>query len=121
MAATILIAEDYDDNRELLRLILLDAGYEVLEARNGSECLAIIDERSPDLILVDLSMPVLDGWGVFRELKARAHTATIPCVAVTAHAGDDRNRALDDGFAAYVSKPYRSAELLETVERLLKG
>ena len=84
MPPTILIAEDYDDNRELLRLLLAGANYDVREARNGRECLELARENPPDLIMVDLSMPELDGWEVFRQLKANSNTAHIPCVAVTA-------------------------------------
>ena len=121
MPVTILIAEDYDDNRELLRLLLAGANYEVREARNGSECLklAYIDPL-PDLIMVDLSMPELDGWEVFRQLKANSSTANIPCVAVTAHTDRDRVRALQSGFSDFVGKPFRTEELLMTVARLLQ-
>jgi len=120
MAARILIAEDYDDNRELLRLLLANANYEVREARNGQECLtlACIDPL-PDLIMVDLSMPELDGWEVFERLKANSDTAHIPCVAVTAHTDRDRVRALQSGFSAFVGKPFRTEELLNTVARLV--
>jgi len=119
MPASILIADDYDDNRELLRLLLANAGYQVSEARNGEECVAMAREKPPDLIVIDLSMPVLDGWGVFRELKAESRTAGIPCVAVTAFADDDRDVALKTGFSAYISKPYRTAELLKILEQIL--
>ena len=118
--ATILIAEDYDDNRELLRILLNAAGYEVHEARNGNECVTIARREPPDLVMVDLSMPELDGWGVFRELKADPATAAIPCVAVTAHVESDRQRVLQSGFDAFVSKPFRTDELLSTVERLIR-
>lgn len=74
MPATILIADDHDDNRELLQILLVNAGYEVREAKDGSECLAIARDERPDLIVIDLSMPVLDGWGVFRELSADEST-----------------------------------------------
>jgi CheY-like chemotaxis protein len=121
MTASILIAEDYDDNRELLRILLSAAGYRVLEAKNGLECLHLAKEHPPDLIMIDLSMPVLDGWGVFQKLNADAVTAQIPCVAVTAHADKDRERALKTGFSAYLSKPFRTEELLATVARLISG
>jgi CheY-like chemotaxis protein len=117
--ATILIAEDYDDNRELLRIVLNTAGYEVHEARNGTECVTIARRHAPDLVMVDLSMPELDGWGVFRELKTDPTTARIPCVAVTAHVESDRERVLKAGFDGFVSKPFRTDELLSTVERLI--
>ena len=119
MAANILIADDYEDNRELLRFLLTGADYAVREARNGRECIAMARQQPPDLIMVDLSMPMLDGWGVFRELKADEQTSRIPCIAVTAYADSDRERALKTGFDAYLSKPFHTGELLETVRRLL--
>jgi two-component system, cell cycle response regulator DivK len=119
MPATILIADDHDDNRELLQLLLEGAGYEVREARDGSECLAIARAALPDLIVIDLSMPVLDGWGVFRELKGDDRTRSIPCMAVTAHADLDRNQALETGFSAYVSKPFSADALLKTIATVL--
>jgi CheY-like chemotaxis protein len=120
MPPTILIAEDYDDNRELLRLLLAGANYEVREARNGQECLNLARENPPDLIMVDLSMPELDGWEVFEALKANSVTAHIPCVAVTAHADRDRARALKYGFSDFVGKPFKTEELLLTVARLVE-
>ena len=119
MIATILIADDYEDNLELLRLMLAAGNYQVREARNGRECLSMALEAPPDLIMIDLSMPLLDGWGVFQELQNDERTAGIPCVAVTAYGDSDRARALEFGFNAYISKPFRGAELLETVARLL--
>ncbi|HEY0004211.1 MAG TPA: response regulator [Pyrinomonadaceae bacterium] len=119
MPASILIADDYDDNRELLRLILAVSGYRIREARDGRECLAMMVEELPDILLVDLSMPVLDGWDVLAALRADERTRPIPCIAVTAFADADRERALRRGFDAYISKPFQSKELLETVERLL--
>jgi two-component system, cell cycle response regulator DivK len=116
----ILIAEDYDDNRELLRVMLEGAGYSVHETRNGHECVAAARADSFDLALIDLSMPMLDGWGALRELRADEQTRTLPCVAITAlaaaPAGED---ALAAGFDAYISKPYRAGALLDTVARLL--
>lgn len=117
---TILIADDHDDNRELLFLLLSGAGYDVREARNGSQCLAQAQDQPPDLIVMDLSMPGLDGWAVFQELKADQRTQAIPCMAVTAHAELDRNEALETGFSAYVSKPFASDELLRTVATVLE-
>jgi CheY-like chemotaxis protein len=119
MPPTILIAEDYDDNRELLRLLLTNANYEVREARNGHECLELACANPPDLVMVDLSMPGLDGWEVFKALKANSLTAHIPCVAVTAHTDQDRKRALESGFSDFVPKPFRTEELLMTVARLV--
>jgi len=118
--ARILIADDYDDNRELLRLMLEGAGYSVRETRDGRECIAAARAELPDIALIDLSMPVLDGWATLRELRADERTRPLACIAVTALAAEqDRQRALDAGFDAYLAKPYRSRDLLELVARLL--
>lgn len=118
--AHILIADDYDDNRELLRLMLEGAGYSVRETRDGRECVAAARAEPPDIVLIDLSMPVLDGWGTLDELRADERTRAVHCIAVTAFAAEqDRERALDAGFDAYLSKPYRSKDLLDMVERIL--
>lgn len=121
MPPSILIADDYDDNRELLRLMLEVMGYRISEARNGRECVLMAQTEPPDLILLDLSMPILDGWGVLKELRADERTQSVPCVAVTAFADPTRERALAAGFDAYLSKPFKAKELVDTVERLLEG
>jgi CheY-like chemotaxis protein len=121
MRTRILIADDYDDNRELLRLLLTTANYEVAEARNGRECVRSARENLPDLIMVDLSMPELDGWEVFKTLQADSSTAHIPCVAVTAHTDVDCKRAIQVGFRAYVAKPFKTDEMLATIARVVRG
>ena len=119
--ARILIADDYDDNRELLRLMLENAGYSVRETRDGRECVAAARAELPDIVLIDLSMPVLDGWGTLEELRADERTRSLRCIAVTAFAADrDRQRALDAGFDAYLAKPYRSKDLIDLVESILR-
>ncbi|HZG51308.1 MAG TPA: response regulator [Pyrinomonadaceae bacterium] len=119
--ARILIADDYDDNRELLRLMLESAGYAVRETRDGHEFLAAARAELPDIALIDLSMPSLDGWGTLDALRADERTSRLHCIAVTAFAAEqDRQRALDAGFDAYLTKPYRSKDLLEIVERTLR-
>ena len=116
MSESILIADDYDDNRELLRLMLETEGYVIREARNGHEALDAARAEAPAVALIDLSMPSLDGWGLLREMRADERTRSIPCVAVTAFAGNqDRARALEAGFDAYISKPFRSRDLIELV------
>ena len=121
MSASILIADDYEDNRELLRIILEGAGYHVREARNGRECVAMGQVSVPDLFLIDLSMPVLDGWGALSALRAEENTRFVPCVAVTAFSDADRTRrTTDEDFDAYITKPFKSKELLELVARLLE-
>lgn len=119
MPASIIIADDYEDNRELLRLILEMSGHRVREARDGRECITMAQLELPDLFLIDLSMPVLDGWDVLKELRANERTRAIPCIAITAFADSFRERAFQSGFNAYLTKPFRSKELTSTVERLL--
>ncbi len=120
MPARILIADDYDDNRELLRLMLESAGHSVRETRDGRECLAAIASELPDVALLDLSMPVLDGWAVLAELRRDERTRSLPCVAVTAFASErDRARSLAAGFDAFVTKPFRSKDILEVIAALL--
>ena len=119
MPANILIVDDYADNREVLRLMLETVGHQVCEAPDGRAGLEMAQVETPDLILVDLSMPELDGWGMLEELRADQRTRHIPCVAVTASADRERERALAQGFDAYLPKPYRRTELIETVERML--
>ena len=119
MPADILIVDDYADNRELLRLMLEGAGHRVREASDGRAGLRMAQVETPDLILVDLSMPEMDGWGVLRELRLDERTRYIPCAAVTAFADGDRTQSMSQSFDAYLLKPFRRTELLEMVERLL--
>ncbi len=122
MIATILIADDYDDNRELLRLMLETEGYRIREARDGLECVEAALMSPPDVALIDLSMPKLDGWEALKQLRADARTRSILCVAVTAFASaNDRRNALEAGFDDYISKPFRAKDLLDIVNRLLSA
>ena len=120
MPASILIIDDYDDNRELLRVMLEQAGYVVSEARGGREGIEMARASPPDVALVDLSMPGLDGWEVLDQLRADERTRGILCAAISAYADGARALALAHGFDAYLTKPFRRNELLETVERLLR-
>lgn len=119
MPANILIVDDYADNRELLRLMLEAAGHHVSEAENGRTGLEMALAEIPDLILADLSMPQLDGWGLLRELRADERTRGIPCVAVTAFVDREQARNFAQSFDAFLPKPFRRAELIEMVEHLL--
>jgi CheY-like chemotaxis protein len=118
MPANILIVDDYADNRELLRLMLEAVGHHVREAEDGHAGVEMASAETPDLILVDLAMPKLDGWGVLRELRAQESTRLTPCVAVTASADMQLTQPSQD-FDAYLPKPFRRSELIETVDRLL--
>ena len=116
----IVIADDYEDNRELLRLILEPAGYRISEARDGRECVARVRAELPDLVMIDLLMPEMSGWQVLSELRSDARTSKIPCVAITAFAAaSDEESARAAGFDDYLSKPYNAKDLLNIVARLL--
>ncbi len=102
--------------------ILGFAGYAVLTARNGMEALELLDRVHADVVLLDLSMPVLDGYQTTQLIRQRPHLAGLPVVAVTAHAmSEDREEALRAGCSDYLSKPFRPNELLAMVARMLNG
>ncbi len=117
----ILVADDNADSRELLRLILESVCDEVLEASDGRQVLQRIAESQPDLVLLDLEMPVLDGYQVLRELRQDPRFAHTPVVAVTAWAMQgNRERGLEAGFDGYFTKPVNIAELRRYVQQLLE-
>jgi len=116
----ILIAEDNAVNRELLRELLEMRGYTVVEACEGEEALRKIEQTQPDLLLLDIGMPVLDGFGVMRKIRENPRFASLPVVAVTAYAMQgDQEKILNSGFNGYLSKPVNSRALAEELERLL--
>ena len=117
---TVLVAEDNAVNRELIRELLELRGYTVLEACDGQEALGLIERAQPDLLLLDIGMPVLDGFGVVRRIRETPRIARLPIVAVTAYAMQgDRERILDSGFDGYLSKPINPSSLTEELNRLL--
>jgi len=116
----ILIAEDNATNRELFRELLEVRGYTVVEACDGSEALQMIEQTLPDILLLDIGMPVLDGFAVVRAIRENPRLAALPVLAVTAYAMQgDRERILDSGFDGYLSKPINATSLSEELERLL--
>jgi CheY-like chemotaxis protein len=116
----VLIAEDNPVNRELLREILEAGEYQVIEAADGREALAKIEEAMPDMILLDINMPVLDGFGTIRRIREHKTFSRLPVLAVTAYAmKDDRERILEAGFDGYVSKPVTAAALLQELQRVI--
>jgi two-component system cell cycle response regulator DivK len=118
----ILLVEDNEMNRDMLSRRLVRRGYEVILAGDGLESLEAARTQSPDLILMDMSLPVMDGWEATRRLKQTEQTARIPVVALTAHAlNDDRDKALNAGCDAYETKPVELPRLIETIERLLRA
>ena len=115
---TILLVEDEPNNRDLALKILRASGYDVSCAGNGREAVEMATLQHPALILMDLSLPEMDGWEATRRIKADPAVADIPVVAATAHAMvGDRQRALDAGCDDYFTKPYRPADLRAVVER----
>jgi CheY-like chemotaxis protein len=115
----VLIADDNEHNREYARQVLTGS-WEILLAGDGQEALDLARRARPDLVLLDLSMPTLNGWEVARRLKADPTTGAMPLVACTAHAmAGDRERALATGFDGYLAKPYRPTELMACVESFL--
>jgi two-component system cell cycle response regulator DivK len=115
----ILVIEDNEDNLVLMRLLLERAKYEVLVAIDGSTGLDIANKEQPEIILLDLAMPEIDGWKVARELKANILTKEIPIIAVTAHSlPKDRERAFEAGCDAIVGKPFSVAKLIGEIENL---
>jgi len=118
----ILLVEDNEMNRDMLSRRLTRRGYEVATAVDGEQALAMASSERPDLILMDMSLPVLDGWEATRRLKAAADTAPIPVVALTAHAmAEDREKALAAGCDEYDTKPVDLRRLLGKIEALLGG
>ncbi len=103
---TLLVVEDHEDNLDLIRLLVADLPLTLLEAGNGLEAIRLAAERVPDLILMDLSLPVLSGWEATARLKADPATAGIPVIALSAHAmATDVERALAAGCDGYITKP----------------
>jgi CheY-like chemotaxis protein len=117
---TILIAEDNPVNLELLREMLEAFDYRIVEAANGQEALAMIEESLPDLVLMDINMPVLDGFGAIRRIREHPRFSRLPVLAVTAYAmKEDREKILAAGFSGYVSKPIDAAVLLGEMRRFM--
>jgi CheY-like chemotaxis protein len=115
----ILIAEDNPVNRELLREILEADNYDVVEAGDGREALQKLEEVEPDLVLLDINMPVLDGFAAIRSIREHPRFSHLPVLAVTAYAmKEDRERILRAGFNGYLSKPIDAAALLQEVQKV---
>ena len=116
----VLIVDDYPDAREMYSEYLQFSGFEVIEAENGMEALSQAAEKSPDIILMDLSLPVMDGWEATRRLKADERTAGIPVVALTGHAlagiSEGAKRA---GCDAFVTKPCLPEDLVKEIRKVL--
>jgi len=122
MSRKILIVEDNQDSRELVVKVLKNKGYETIEAADGEEALEKAVAEKPDLILLDISIPKIDGYEVAKRLKSQEEFRDIPIVALTAHAmKGDREKVIVAGFEGYISKPINVRELPEQVRSYLKG
>jgi two-component system cell cycle response regulator DivK len=116
----VLVVDDKASSRELIRTVLENSGYTVSEAADGLEALRIAQQILPDLILLDLQMPALDGFGALKQLRADPRFAALPVIALTASAMQgDREKALAAGFTSYISKPVTLTALRTELARLL--
>jgi two-component system, cell cycle response regulator DivK len=117
---TVLLVEDNEDNRAIYALLLAHNGFHVIEADNGNDGVRLARERVPDVILMDISVPVIDGWEATRLIKSDPATQQILVIALTAHAlAEHRQRSYAAGCDGYLSKPCEPGTVLREVERLL--
>ena len=117
---TVLLVEDNEDNRTVYRTILEHFGYQVIEARNGEDGVNMAREQHPDLILMDISIPLIDGWEATRILESEPGTSQIPIIALTAHAlATDRAKANEVGCDGYLAKPCEPRRVVAEVERFI--
>ena len=120
MTKRILIVEDQEDNRIILRRLLSMAGYDLIEAMNGEDGVALALSMRPDLILMDIQLPVMDGYEATRRIKSNAELKSIPVIAVTSYAlSGDEAKARAAGCDAYVAKPFSPRQLLAKVREYL--
>ena len=120
MSKLILVVEDQEDNRRILRDLLMNSGYDVIEATNGEEGVSSAEINRPDLILMDIQLPGIDGYEATRQIKANPDLQKIPIIVVTSYAlsGDDV-KAFEAGCDAYVSKPFSPRELLAKIHEYI--
>ncbi|MGB2868074.1 MAG: response regulator [Bacteroidota bacterium] len=114
----ILLVEDNEVNREMMRRRLQRRGYEVIDAEDGQEAIHKAQTERPSVILMDMSLPIIDGWDATARLKGDASTCAIPIIGLTAHAMiEDRQKALEAGCDDYITKPVDFEKLVATIER----
>ena len=117
---TVLLVEDTEDNRFMMRRLLEMAGYDVIEAMNGEEAVKLAESECPQLILMDLSLPVIDGLAATRLIRKLPHCGSTPIIAVSAHdTSDFQSEAIEAGCNSYVTKPIDFNDLEELIEQLL--
>jgi two-component system cell cycle response regulator DivK len=121
MNKTILVVEDQEDNRQILRDLLASSGFLMIEAHDGQQALAMARSQRPDLILMDIQLPVVDGYEATRSIKRDPELKHIPVIAVTSYAlSGDEERAREAGCDAYVAKPYSTRHLLAKIGQFLE-
>ena len=117
MKKRILVVEDQEDNRRILRDLLTGAGFDLIEAENGEDAVAAAQTSRPDLILMDIQLPLLDGYEATRRIKADPNLKSIPIIVVTSYAlSGDENKARLAGCDAYVAKPFSPRQLLAKIK-----
>jgi two-component system, cell cycle response regulator DivK len=120
MTKRILVVEDTEDNRRILRDLLTTAGFELIEATDGESGVAMATTHRPDLILMDIQLPVFDGYEATRRIRANPDTRAIPIIAVTSYAlSGDESKAIDAGCDGYVAKPFSPRKILAMVRGFL--
>jgi two-component system, cell cycle response regulator DivK len=120
MSKKILVVEDQEDNRQILRDLLSSAGYEMSEAGDGQKALTAVSRNRPDLILMDIQLPIMDGYEATRRIKSDPKTSAIPIIVVTSYAlSGDETKAREAGCDAYVTKPYSPRALLAKIREFL--
>ena len=120
MSKRILVIEDTEDNRRILRDLLTRAGFELIEAADGETGVSMATTHRPDLILMDIQLPVFDGYEATRRIRANPDTSTIPIIAVTSYAlSGDESKALAAGCNSYVAKPFSPRKILAMVQEFL--
>jgi two-component system cell cycle response regulator DivK len=121
MSKRILIVEDTEDNRRILRDLLTDAGFEIHEAHDGQAAVAAAEEFQPDLILMDIQLPIMDGYEAIRHIKANGSVHSPPIIAVTSYAlSGDEEKAWAAGCDGYIAKPFSPRQILAKIRELLE-
>jgi two-component system cell cycle response regulator DivK len=117
MRKCILVVEDQDDNRQILRDLLTSGGFDMIEAENGADAITAAEANRPDLILMDIQLPILDGYEATRRIKANPDLRSIPIIVVTSYAlSGDEEKARRAGCDDYVAKPFSPRELLAKIK-----
>lgn len=121
MSKTILVVDDEQDLLDLMEIILGGEGFNIITASNGQEAINKLKETIPDLVLLDVMMPIMDGWQTLKNIKTTKETSHLPVVMVTAKIGDDdRMRGLREGATDYIGKPFAPREVVNRIKTILK-